>query len=273
MGKLTREAKKERERLDELLSAYLDGQLSEKERAQLEARLASDEVLQNELRALRRTVAMVRDLPRLPVPRNFILPQAIATAKRPVAPARFRTAGFAPWLKAAAALVGVFAVVTCASMLIYLAGGRPAATPPPPREAMPVVQATVVVEATVQLEELAVTQPPIPPTPEAAPMLLAVPETDTPAPMLKAHEGPTQAPTTGAEVGSAAVTPATPPPDTPTVREKQDVYEAGEEEKAIEATEYETALASERVNLIPWVAAGIGGVILALVIILRLRRR
>lgn len=263
VGKLMREAKKERERLDEWLSAYLDGQLSEKERAQLEARLASDERLQSELRALRRTVAMVRDLPRLPVPRNFILPQTMAGAKRPVAAVRSRAASFAPWLKAAAALVGVFAVVTFASMLIYLAGSRPAATPPP-REPAP-VEVTVVVERTALLKESEAMPEALPQATEEAQMLLAAPQaTGAPLPVPKVPEAP---PT----VAGAPVTLLT---ATPSAREEQPMYDTGEAEKRFEyTTEHETTPVSERVSLLPWIVVGTGGVILALVVIFRLRRR
>ena len=57
----------------ELLSAYLDGQLSEQEKRVLEGRMLSQPELRNELEALRRTQAVLRNVPRLRVPRNFTL--------------------------------------------------------------------------------------------------------------------------------------------------------------------------------------------------------
>ena len=80
------------ERRDELLSAYLDGQLSVAERERLEERLATDAALQAELEALRRTVAWVRELPPAPLPRNFILPPTIEARPRPTPAARPRRA-------------------------------------------------------------------------------------------------------------------------------------------------------------------------------------
>jgi len=52
-----------RERMDELLSAYIDGALSPRERARLEARLAQDAALRARLESLQRTVALVRGMP------------------------------------------------------------------------------------------------------------------------------------------------------------------------------------------------------------------
>lgn len=61
------------ERDAELLSAYIDNELSAPERAELETRLVVDPVLQAELRDLRQTLALVRSLPVLPAPRNLTL--------------------------------------------------------------------------------------------------------------------------------------------------------------------------------------------------------
>lgn len=55
------------------LSAYLDGQLSSRERARLEEKLRSREDLQNALEELRRVRIMLRSQPRLRAPRNFTL--------------------------------------------------------------------------------------------------------------------------------------------------------------------------------------------------------
>jgi hypothetical protein len=66
----------------ELLSAYLDGELSDREKKMLEQRLTLEGALRAELDGLRETVALVRDLPRLKAPRNFTLDPAVYT--RPV---------------------------------------------------------------------------------------------------------------------------------------------------------------------------------------------
>ncbi|MEE9616174.1 MAG: zf-HC2 domain-containing protein, partial [Anaerolineae bacterium] len=134
----TRQAGK-REQRDELLSAYLDDQLSAGERARLEAQLATDPVLRAELDTLRHTVALVRDLPPVPIPRNFILPRTVAARPRPVQRARPRPAWTAPLLTAATAVVSlVFVVVLAGDLLLSGVGGQafaPAAAPPMEAEA------------------------------------------------------------------------------------------------------------------------------------------
>ncbi|MBN2304749.1 MAG: zf-HC2 domain-containing protein [Anaerolineae bacterium] len=65
------------ERDFELLSAYLDGELPDRERAALEQRLSQDHALRDLLDDLRNTVALVRDLPRLKAPRSFTLDPAV----------------------------------------------------------------------------------------------------------------------------------------------------------------------------------------------------
>lgn len=57
----------------ELLSAYLDGQLTDSERLALEARLEQDTDLRQELAQLRLTVELIRSLPALTAPRDFSL--------------------------------------------------------------------------------------------------------------------------------------------------------------------------------------------------------
>lgn len=57
----------------ELLSAYIDGELSDAERLGLEIRLDAETDLRRELESLRQTVALVDQLPRLKAPRNFTL--------------------------------------------------------------------------------------------------------------------------------------------------------------------------------------------------------
>lgn len=64
----------------ELLSAYLDGMLTAAERAALEARLQTEPLLRRELTALRRTVALVKEMPALKAPRNFTLDAAMVAA-------------------------------------------------------------------------------------------------------------------------------------------------------------------------------------------------
>jgi hypothetical protein len=104
---------------DELLSAYLDGELSGAEQAHLEQQLAADPGLQSELDALKRTVEMMRDLPVQPIPRNFILPQSVATRPRSAPAVRPRRRWAAPLLTAATSVVSLlFAVVLAGDLLL-----------------------------------------------------------------------------------------------------------------------------------------------------------
>jgi hypothetical protein len=61
----------------ELLSAYLDGELTDREKDKLEQRLARENALRAVLDDLRETVTLVCGLPRLKAPRNFTLDPAI----------------------------------------------------------------------------------------------------------------------------------------------------------------------------------------------------
>jgi hypothetical protein len=138
MGRVfTRQA--ERKRQDELLSAYLDGQLSAEEQVRLEARLAADPALQADLEALRHTIALVRDLPPVSVPRNFILPRT-AARPLPAPPARPRLAWAAPLLTAATAATSLLFVLVLAGNLLLprMASNQafaPASAPLPEAEA------------------------------------------------------------------------------------------------------------------------------------------
>lgn len=82
----------------EALSAYLDGQLSPRERARLEARLADDPALRQALAELRALRAALRHLPPPRVPRNFALRSEM------VAPAP-RWAGWWRWATVLTALL------------------------------------------------------------------------------------------------------------------------------------------------------------------------
>ncbi len=64
----------------ELLSSYLDNQLSPSELKHLQARLVLEEGLQTALQGLQRTKLILKALPHHPVPRNFSIPLGV---KRP----------------------------------------------------------------------------------------------------------------------------------------------------------------------------------------------
>jgi len=61
----------------ELLSAYIDGELTNDERVSLEQRLAQDSFLQHELNSLRATVSLIHTLQPMTAPRNFTLTEAM----------------------------------------------------------------------------------------------------------------------------------------------------------------------------------------------------
>jgi hypothetical protein len=132
MLRLVGRRKSEEERRDELLSAYLDGELGERERQRLEARLAQDPTLRAELRALHQTVSLLEELPHVAAPRNFILSKSMVERRQP-APRREpqprlsrveRMAWAAPLLTAATAVVSLlFAVVLVGDLLLPGTGG------------------------------------------------------------------------------------------------------------------------------------------------------
>ncbi|HZW04290.1 MAG TPA: zf-HC2 domain-containing protein, partial [Anaerolineaceae bacterium] len=83
----------------QLLSAYLDGQLSNRERAQVEQRLRIHPEYRDALQTLRQNQVMLRSLPRRRVPRNFTLtPEMVAAPRRTLIPP------LAPFLRFSSAL-------------------------------------------------------------------------------------------------------------------------------------------------------------------------
>ena len=60
----------------DLLSPYLDEEVTDEERALVDAALADSPELQDELESLRQTVALVAELPHVPAPRPFTLTEA-----------------------------------------------------------------------------------------------------------------------------------------------------------------------------------------------------
>ncbi len=91
---------------DEILSAYVDGALSQDERALLEQRLSADPALSAKLADVRRTKAILRAAPELAPPRNFTLDPArynrVINRQR-VLPIR--------WLRVGVALVAAILII------------------------------------------------------------------------------------------------------------------------------------------------------------------
>ncbi|MFN8373356.1 MAG: zf-HC2 domain-containing protein [Anaerolineae bacterium] len=101
----------------ELLSAYVDGMLTEEERLALETRLHSDPDLLHELTALYLTLAMIKQLPTLTAPRNFTLPAA---------PARWLIFPATPVFSALSAAAATFLVALGFILLLSTLGGAAA---------------------------------------------------------------------------------------------------------------------------------------------------
>jgi len=138
--------------VDELLSAYMDGELDQRERVLLEARLAAEPELQARLEALRQTVSLVRALPQVQAPRNFILTPAMVRADRPRAVSR---RWLAPALTFATGAVGLLCVVVLTTGL--LGYGRSAGVPYAAVEEPPLAGGREL--STPQVEYVEVTEP------------------------------------------------------------------------------------------------------------------
>lgn len=128
----------------ESLSAYLDGQLSDKERFRLEKELQANASFRAILEDLRRTRALLRSQPRIRAPRNFTLTSAIVGARARPRP----SLNLFPALRLTSALASfVFVLVVLGELVL---GGRPVAAP------MIAAQAPAPASVEAQREELAV---------------------------------------------------------------------------------------------------------------------
>jgi anti-sigma factor RsiW len=202
----------------ELLSAYLDGQLSQAESARLEARLKTDPQLRTVFDDLSQSRALLRKLPARRAPRNFTLTPRMAGIKPPI-PRAF------PVFRLASALAAIlfffsFAVNltvpvfsgmhAAAPMPAYGIGGGGGADPaleaaqPVATEAPAAAAAPAAPAATAAPAMMVPAAPPAPaatmsaqdaaaltPTPESM-RTMASSETETPSPTEMAPTGPAQ---------------------------------------------------------------------------------
>jgi hypothetical protein len=96
---------------EDLLSAYLDNQVTAAERDRIERHLRACKTCQRELDTLRQTVALLRVMPRVPVPRAFTLSEAqVGIHRRSARPAWY--SGALRGIAAVSALVLVALVAT-----------------------------------------------------------------------------------------------------------------------------------------------------------------
>lgn len=167
----------------ELLSAYIDRQLGQPDRARLEQRLASEPALRIALDELRSTVGLLRDLPPARPPRSFTLdPQAVAP----------RRGWSFPWMQFSSALVAATLLVVFGFMLTRGLGGAPTASQAP-------AAAPTSLAAAPMAAELAA-------APTSAPAAAA----PTAAPTAAAAAAPTTDPGALAQADTALIGTATP---------------------------------------------------------------
>ena len=145
--------KSEHKRVEEMLSAYLDAELSPKEQARVEKHLARCADCAHNLQTMRQTVALLGQLPPVAVPRSFAV-RPIQVAQRP---SFFQTRRAYVYLRAATAVATIlFAVVLAGDAFFtgltpYLA---PATAPEMIAREVPVEK--VVVETVIVEKEVAV---------------------------------------------------------------------------------------------------------------------
>jgi anti-sigma factor RsiW len=219
----------------DLLSAYLDNQVTAAERGRIEGHLSSCETCQRELEALRQTVGLLHAMPRLAVPRAFTLSEAQVGIRRPAA----RPAWYGGVLRGMGAVAAVVLVALIATSLLR----RPAWTPtqlvaraPQPAPASPLAQAATATMqrkavTAVTVEEKAIEAQPQPAAPTAAPaatvgatkeapLALAAP-TQAPAAPAPPTEAPPTAPKVQALPTAEAASAATATPEPVPTAEKE----------------------------------------------------
>ena len=125
---LRRRSESEHKWVEDSLSAYMDGELSPKERARVEKHLRDCQACTANLATLRQTVALVRELPRVPAPRSFAIRPAVVQPKASMATPAW---GYG-LLKGATALAALLLVLLIGAdvSLQFLGGFRMAAPAP-----------------------------------------------------------------------------------------------------------------------------------------------
>jgi anti-sigma factor RsiW len=254
-----REHTTEHRYVEDRLSAYLDGELSTRERGAVERHLSTCRACQWQLNTLRQTVQWTRELPSLPAPRAFTLALPARTVP---APAPRRRLSLVPVMQGATALVALLLVFAVAGEFM-LTGFPPALTAPaasaPAREALQaapvpalVTQAAVTVQEDAigvdvaeEVQLLAEAQAPeVVQTPEAAFALEAQPETEAVPEEPSEGEGVEKAsapPPPGLRegVGAMSAEPAGTEPETEAMAES-------EAAAALEAAAVEELVAAEQ---------------------------
>lgn len=191
----------------EILSAYMDGQLSSGERSKLEERLRARPDLRTALEEMQKTRALLRSAPRRRAPRNFTLTPAMVGERKPRS---------APWAGLFPVLSFTSAIAALALMVILTLQLGPASTPQ--TVAMQPPQAETQMETSRQMpaaEELPAAEEPAAaeaPAAEEAAAASEAPAAEAPAPKAPVEAPPTES----AELFSAQPAPT----ETQTVAEQ-----------------------------------------------------
>jgi hypothetical protein len=143
-----------RQQVRNLLSPYLDGQVTPEEQSLVEEALAASPELQQELASLRQTVTMLAALPRVPAPRAFTLSEAMVGKAAPQTKGFWGLPNWAiGWASAALTLLCVLAAGSYFLSMQFEGNSMQVAAPA--QEAALLPSATVIVET----EALAPPQP------------------------------------------------------------------------------------------------------------------
>jgi len=257
--------KRSQVQMDEQLSAYLDGELSDKERARLEARLGKEPELRQRLTALRRTVSLLQELPAVEAPRHFLLTPSMVRASQPARPDQGdRPAPALPrWLAPALTFVTAASALLCVvalmgNLLTTGLAGLGAASP-----AEPAYEVALEAEATEEPLEEPTEEPQMLVMPAGTPTSAATdaPPLEQPELEEEAEEAaPPEAPTLSSEIGitetedltRAAAPPADaaggegpPPTDTPMAAAEAPAPAEEEDVSAPEEEDIEEILPAE----------------------------
>ncbi len=177
----------------ELLSAYLDRQTTVAERARVESHLQTCAACRAELESLRRTVAVLAAMPRVPVPRAFTLSEAQVGLRRQAA----RPSWYGGLLRGLGAVTALALVVVVTATLVSRPGWTPGAmtarqAPEQAPTQMVAMEAPAPAPAATQAE----------PAAEAAPAAVAAAVEE---PAVAALEAPAEVETESAGAGAAVL--------------------------------------------------------------------
>jgi anti-sigma factor RsiW len=176
---------------EDLLSAYLDRQVTAVERDRIERHMQACATCQRELETLRQTVALLRAMPRVPVPRAFTLSEVQVGIRRPEA----RPAWYGGALRGLAAVTAMALVAVVAATLLrqqtWTPGGMVALAPKPAAQATAAPAAEAARSGQVAKRAAAPTQAP---APTAEPAEAAVVVEEAPLADVQPPQAPQPAP-------------------------------------------------------------------------------